>query len=86
MPPFFANSNPIPSEHPMVTIGFSIVMFGRNFRIFQVSDFQKSKNFGEKIEKIKIGSNNFKICPWATQSPNMSFQLPLEPKIIAVEF
>ena len=53
------------------------------FPVFQDADFQNRKNFGEKIEKSKIASNNFKQLPWATQSPNMSFQLPLGPKIIA---
>ena len=57
----------------------------RNFRIFQDADFQKSKKIGEKIEKTKIGSQDFKQWPWATQSPNMSFQLPVGSKIIAVE-
>ena len=55
------------------------------FSVFQDADFQKSKIFGEKIEKSKITSDNFKLLPWATQSPNMSFQLPLGPKIIAAE-
>ena len=83
MPPFFANSNPKPSEHPVVTIGFPIIMFGRNFRFFGCRIFKNRKIFGEKIEKSKIASDNFKQLPWATQSPNMSFQLPLGPKIIA---
>ena len=47
--------------------------------------FKKQKKIGEKIEKIKIASDNFKQCPWATQSPNMSSQLPLGPEIIAGE-
>ena len=87
MPPFFcANSNPISSEYPVVTIGFPIVTFGRKFWIFGISDFEKSNFFGEKIEKTKIGSKNLKVSPWATQSPNMSFQLPLGPEIIAAHF
>ena len=55
----------------------------RNFGVFGCRIFKKRKNLGEKIEKIKIGSDNFKLHPWATQSPNMSFQLRLGPKIIA---
>ena len=50
-----------------------------------MSDFQKSKKIGEKIEKSKIAYQDFKLCPWATQSPNMSFLLPLGSKIIAAE-
>ena len=57
----------------------------RNFGVFGCRIFKKRKVFGEKIEKIKIASKHFKDCPWATQSPNMSFQLPLGPKIIAGE-
>ena len=55
----------------------------RNFRFFKMQIFKNRKIFGEKIEKSKIASDNFKLLPWATQSPNMSFQLPLGPKIIA---
>ena len=57
----------------------------RNFGVFGCRIFKKRKVFGEKIEKIKIASKHFKDCPWATQSPNMSFQLPLGSKIIAAE-
>ena len=49
------------------------------FSRFQI--FKNRKNLGEKIEKMKIASHNFKQHPWATQPPNMSFQLPLGPKI-----
>ena len=64
------------------------ILFGksmqiRNFRFFKMQIFKNRKIFGEKIEKSKIASDNFKLLPWATQSPNMSFQLPLGPKIIA---
>ena len=76
------------SENPeiSVTIGFPIVIFGRTFWILGIPDFEKSNFFGEKIETTKIGSKNFKVSPWATQSPNMCFQLPLGPKIIAAHF
>ena len=69
----------------MITIGFPIVNFGWNFGFFKMQIFKKTKKIGEKIEKIKIASQDFKLCPWATQSPNMSFQLPLGAKIIAGE-
>ena len=57
----------------------------RNFGFFGCRIFKNRKNLGEKIEKMKIASNHFKDCPWATQSPNMSSQLPLGPEIIAGE-
>ena len=57
----------------------------RNFGVFGCRIFKNQKICGEKIEKIKIASNNFKQCPWATQLPNMRSQLPLGPKIIAGE-
>ena len=85
MPPFFANSNPIPSSPAVITIGFPIVNFEWNFGFFKMQIFKKRKIFGEKIEKIKIASQDFKLCPWAIQSPNMSLQLPLGAKIIAGE-
>ena len=68
---------------PRITMGNPIVT-----EISGVSDvgFSKiGKVSAKKIEKIKIGSNNFKQCPWATQSPNMRSQLFLGPKIIAGE-
>ena len=86
MSPFFANPNPIPSSPAGITIGFPIVNFGWNFGFFKMQIFKKQKKIGEKIEKIKIASQDFKLCPWATQSPNMSFQLPLGSKIIAAQF
>ena len=64
-----------------VTMGNPII--GRNFGFYKMQIFKKRKIFGEKIEKSKIASQDFKLCPWATQSPNMSFQLPLGSKIIA---
>ena len=85
MPPFFASSNPIPFSPAVIIIGFPIVNFGWNFGVFKMQIFKKCKIFGEKIEKIKIASQDFKLCPWAIQSPNMSLQLPLGPKIIAGE-
>ena len=66
-----------------ITMGNPII--GRNFRFFRCRIFKNRKVFGEKNEKSKIASQDFKQWPWATQSPNMSFQLPLGSKIIAVE-
>ena len=66
-----------------VTMGNPII--GRNFGFYKMQIFKKRKLFGEKIEKSKIASQDFKLCPWAIQSPNMSFQLPLGSKIIAAE-
>ena len=68
---------------PRITMGNPIVT-----EILGFSDvgFSKNEKFSaKKSKKRKIASKHFKDCPWATQSPNMSSQLPLGPEIIAGE-